>query len=184
MGAICWGVAGMTGFWIACAQETLRQYGAMAGGLEKGLALGGPGGQGGRRAGGWDPMTALPASVANVHDFIMHLAARLERLQERLSGAKEAFLADGAAVSGRLFETVLLSVEFATRLSGVWSAMIGRMRHDPELVLLHIYRPQVTFGHGVFQRSISIFGAARCFCSPSHFTVPAERGRQRPLFRG
>ena len=63
--------------------------------MERGLPLGGTGG----RAAAQDPIEALQATAAGVYDTMIKVAARLSRVQERLAEAKEAFLADRAAVS-------------------------------------------------------------------------------------
>ena len=53
----------------------------------------------GSRAAAQDPTEALQATAAGVYDTMIKVAARLSRVQERLAEAKEAFLADRAAVS-------------------------------------------------------------------------------------
>ena len=40
-----------------------------------------------------DPLRALPAAVQNLHDYLIHVAARLERLHEAVDRAKDVFLA-------------------------------------------------------------------------------------------
>ena len=39
-----------------------------------------------------DPLRALPAAVQNLHDYLIHVAARLERLHEAVDRAKDVFL--------------------------------------------------------------------------------------------
>ena len=40
-----------------------------------------------------DALRALPAAVQNLHDYLIHVAARLERLHEAVDRAKDVFLA-------------------------------------------------------------------------------------------
>ena len=79
-------------------QETVQQYKLLVSELEAVLPVsplqrwadaGGPAGNG--SAG--DPLRALPAAVQNLHDYLIHVAARLERLHEAVDRAKDVFLA-------------------------------------------------------------------------------------------
>ena len=82
---------------LACAQETVQQYKLLVSELEAVLPVtplqrwadaSGPAGNGAAA----DPLRALPAAVQNLHDYLIHVAARLERLHEAVACAKDAFL--------------------------------------------------------------------------------------------
>lgn len=88
----------------AVRQESVAQYAAIAADLERVLPAAGapqqrrpPGGS------GEDALQALPSALANLHDLLIHVAARLERLHERLADAKEAHLAELSAVRPRVY---------------------------------------------------------------------------------
>ena len=83
---------------VCWRQETLRDTLKAVSDLERGLPLG----AGGRQLAAPDAAAALEATAANVYDFLMRVAASLSKAQERLGEAKDAFLADRAAVSQTL----------------------------------------------------------------------------------
>ncbi len=79
-------------------QETVHQYKLLVSELEAVLPVsplqrwadgGGSAGNGSAA----DPLRALPAAVQNLHDYLIHVAARLERLHEAVDRAKDVFLA-------------------------------------------------------------------------------------------
>ncbi|CAL8467152.1 g6688 [Coccomyxa elongata] len=80
---------------IPSFQEAVAQYTTIAADLERVLPQGS--GAPARRAGGEDALQALPAALSNLHSLLIHVAARLDRLYERLADAKEAHLAQLAA---------------------------------------------------------------------------------------
>ncbi|BDA40534.1 probable nucleoporin p58/p45 [Coccomyxa sp. Obi] len=81
---------------IPSFQEAVAQYTAIAADLERVLPQGSAA-QARRAACGEDALQALPAALSNLHSLLIHVAARLDRLHERLADAKEAHLAQLAA---------------------------------------------------------------------------------------
>ncbi len=86
----------MTDHLTALCQEAVAHYTAIAADLERVLPQGS--GAPARSAGDEDALQALPAALSNLHSLLIHVAARLDRLHERLADAKEAHLAQLAAV--------------------------------------------------------------------------------------
>ena len=82
---------------VALWQEAVAQYTAIAADLERVLPQG-AGSALARQSGGEDALQALPAALSNLHSLLIHVAARLDRLHEHLADAKEAHLANLAAV--------------------------------------------------------------------------------------
>ena len=91
-------------------QETLGNFASSAADLEMGLFLG----RTGRQSSTPEPAQSLERTIHNAGSYLMHVAARLNSMQERLTEAKDAFLARRAAVGtpsllivgGGLFWTV------------------------------------------------------------------------------
>ena len=67
----------------------MQQYQRLVAELEHVLPVRG----GGNGRGAADPLQALPAALHNLHEFFTHVAARLERLHEAVTAAKDANLA-------------------------------------------------------------------------------------------
>lgn len=94
-------------------QETVAQYAAMVADLERSLPLStsAPG----RQPAAADVLQALPSALSNLHDFFIHVAARLERVHERLADAKEAYLAERAAVRIQMFAGVCVHLQYCSQ---------------------------------------------------------------------
>ncbi len=75
-------------------QETLGNFASSAADLEMGLFLG----RAGQQSSTPEPAQSLERTIHNAGSYLMHVAARLNSMQERLIEAKEAFLARRAAV--------------------------------------------------------------------------------------
>lgn len=88
----------------------------------------------GKRDGGdQSSLQALPASLSNLHDYLVYVAARIERLAEALSTARQAFLAGRRQVRALrrgYFDTVPpLSVMLAGQiLLGISACMLDCCR--------------------------------------------------------
>ncbi|EFN58397.1 hypothetical protein CHLNCDRAFT_56832 [Chlorella variabilis] len=84
---------------VAMFLDRLKQHQAAVAELEQVLLASGATGQMLRRASGGngshpaDGLAALQAALTNVHDFLIHTAARLQALDDRVAAAREAFLA-------------------------------------------------------------------------------------------
>ncbi len=77
-------------------QEGVAQYAAIAADLERVLPAASAPGRG--RPGGEDALAALPGALANLHGLLMHVAARLDGLHDRLADSKQAHLDQLAVV--------------------------------------------------------------------------------------
>ncbi|KAK9916411.1 hypothetical protein WJX75_002273 [Coccomyxa subellipsoidea] len=80
---------------IPSFQEGVAQYAAIAADLQRVLPASTAPTQ--QRPGAEDALQALPGALANLHGLLMHVAARLDSLHERLADAKQAHLIQLAA---------------------------------------------------------------------------------------
>jgi hypothetical protein len=91
-------------------QETVQQYKLLVSELEAVLPvmpLQRWADSGGTEMGGAeaDPLRVLPAALQNLHDYLIHVAARLERLHEAVDRAKGIVLAAMRKVDARSLAT-------------------------------------------------------------------------------
>ena len=77
-------------------QEGVAQYAAIAADLQRVLPASTAPTQ--QQPGAEDALQALPGALTNLHGLLMHVAARLDGLHERLADAKQAHLEQLAAV--------------------------------------------------------------------------------------